>query len=69
MNVVRQDLEVILMGVSNPLELDPVKVALRLNERPAAVKGRWLWPNREMLELVGRLQEEPLQGGGQAEKA
>jgi hypothetical protein len=55
MNIAWQDLEYILMDKLNPLAIDPVKIALRLNERPATASGKWLWPNEEMMELVSHL--------------
>jgi hypothetical protein len=56
MTIARGDLEGSLMEVDHVLDLDPVLVSRRLNERPA-MAGRVLhWPAREMLELVARLQ-------------
>jgi hypothetical protein len=55
MNVVRHDLIGWLMRVDKVTDLDPVATALELNERPVTIKGKWLWPDREMLHLVESL--------------
>jgi hypothetical protein len=52
MNVARGDLDGMLMRVGNVLDLDPLFVARRLNERPA-MAGRVLhWPALEMLQRI-----------------
>jgi hypothetical protein len=55
MNVVRNDLEGWLMQVDNVMDLDPVATALQLNERPVTIKGKFCWPDQEMLNLVESL--------------
>lgn len=55
MNVAATDLSVHLEDVDNPLEIDPVKVARMLNQRPVTARGAWLWPEQLMREKVGRL--------------
>ncbi len=55
MTVVRSDFEARLMEVENVMELDPVAVSCGLTHRPTAIKGKWLWPDKAMLELVNRL--------------
>lgn len=55
MNVAATDLSIHLEDVDNPLELDPVKVAQMLNQRPLTARGTWLWPGRGMLEKVAHL--------------
>jgi len=55
MTVTRWDLEGSLARVTHVLDLDPVAVSRRLNQRPAMV-GRVLhWPEREMLERAAAL--------------
>lgn len=40
--------------VPNVMDLDPLAMSCRLNERPATVHGKLVWPDREMLEVVWR---------------
>lgn len=44
-----------LYGVPNVMDLDPLAACRYLNERPATVYGKLLWPERAMLEAVARL--------------
>lgn len=37
------------------LDCDPLAVAVELNERPTSTKGRWLHPNKAMLEMIDRV--------------
>lgn len=37
------------------LDCDPLAVAVQLNDRPTTVKGKWLHPNKAMLELIERM--------------
>ncbi|MDF1580986.1 MAG: hypothetical protein P1P74_09450 [Desulfuromonadales bacterium] len=37
------------------LECDPLKLCLQLNQRPTSIKGRYLMPQRAMLERVAQL--------------
>lgn len=53
--VAKQDLEAQLCGVPDVMELDPVAVSCRLSHRPATVHGKWLWPEKAMLEQIGAL--------------
>ncbi len=55
MTVVRSDFEARLMEVENVMELDPVAVSCDLTKRPTAIKGKWLWPDKAMLDLVNKL--------------
>ena len=61
-NIARRDLEAMVYRVSNVLDLDPLKVSVRLNERPTRVKGKTLWPARVMRQIVDQL----CQGKGMA---
>lgn len=45
------DLSWLIHGV-NVLDCDPLAVSLKLNERPASVKGRWFHPSRALLERI-----------------
>ena len=55
LRVVKQDLEAWLYNVPNVMELDPLAVSCDLCHRPTSVYGKWLWPDKAMLEWVGRL--------------
>lgn len=37
------------------LDCDPLAVALQLNDRPTSTKGKWLHPNKAMLEMIDRV--------------
>jgi hypothetical protein len=37
------------------LDCDPLGVALKLNDRPTSVRGKWFHPARVMLDMVGGL--------------
>jgi hypothetical protein len=54
MNTVIFDMEVLLMSVSNVMELDTATL-LSLNHRPATIKGKWLWPDKAMMEGIDLL--------------
>ena len=55
MRVAKQDLEAWLSRVPNVMELDPVTVSHRLNERPATIYGKLVWPDRAMRACVEAL--------------
>ena len=55
LRVAKQDLEAWVYQVSNVLELDPLKVSCRLNERPTTIHGKALWPDKAMREAVAAL--------------
>lgn len=54
-NIARRDLEAITFGAPNVLDLDPLAVSVRLNERPATVHGKWLQPTKVMQQQVAEL--------------
>lgn len=54
-NIARRDLEAILYRVPNVLDLDPLAVSVRLNERPVTVHGKSLWPARVMQQIVAEV--------------
>jgi hypothetical protein len=55
LRVAREDLQAFVVRVPNVLDLDPVAVSSELSHRPATIRGKWIWPDRAMLEVVGRL--------------
>lgn len=55
LRVAKQDLEAWLYDVPNVMDLNPLAVSCRLSDRPATVYGKVLWPQKAMLEAVGRL--------------
>jgi hypothetical protein len=55
LRVAKQDLEALVYAVPNVMELDPLAVSCRLSDRPASVYGKWLWPQKAMLEAVAGL--------------
>lgn len=50
--VARQDLEAWLYRLPNVMDLDPLKMSCWLNERPSTIYGKWVWPEKAMLEAV-----------------
>ena len=55
LRVAKQDLEAWLYRVPNVMDLDLLAKSCRLNERPATVYGKWVWPEKAMLEAVARI--------------
>lgn len=55
LRVAKQDLEAWLYRVRNVMDLDPLAMSCHLNERPATVYGKCVWPDKAMLETVARL--------------
>lgn len=55
LRVAKQDLEAWLYRVPNVMDMDPLKVSCWLNERPTTVYGKYLWPEKVMLDLVTAL--------------
>lgn len=53
--IARQDLEAWVYEVPNVMDLDPVAMSCRLNERPTTIRGKWLWPRKVMLGAVEAL--------------
>lgn len=52
LRVAKQDLEAWLYRVPNVMDLDPLAMSCHLNERPATVYGKCVWPEKAMLEAV-----------------
>ena len=48
------DLEIWIQGM-NVMELDPLATSCRLSHRPVTIRGKWLWPEKAMLEKVAAL--------------
>jgi hypothetical protein len=55
LRVAKQDLEAWLYRVPNVMDLDPLAMSCHLNERPATVYGKCVWPDKAMLETVARI--------------
>lgn len=55
LNQSRSDFDYFISDYNNILEIDPVIAARWLNHRPLTARGTWLWPDKSMLELIGRL--------------
>ncbi len=55
MRIARADLQALVEWVANMMELNPVAVSCKLSHRPATIRGKWLWPDKAMLEAVARL--------------
>lgn len=53
--IARLDLDAWLYQLTNVMDLDPLIVSRQLNERPATVFGKWVWPTRAMRERVEAL--------------
>lgn len=48
------DLEIWMHG-TNVMEFDPIATSCRLCHRPVTIRGKWLWPEKAMLEKVAAL--------------
>lgn len=55
LRVAKLDLEAWLYDVPNVMDLDPLAVSCDLCQRPTSVYGKWLWPDKAMLEMVAAL--------------
>lgn len=55
LRVAKRDLEAMLHRVPNVMDLDPLVVAHRLNQRPTWVYREFVWPDRAMRERVAAL--------------
>lgn len=54
MRIAQQDLDALLYRVPDVMLLDPLAVACHVNDRPATVHGKVVWPDRAMREAVAR---------------
>ena len=56
MNIARRDLEAMrFCRELNVMELEPIGVSCRLNERPTTVKGKFHWPVKVMQQIAAEL--------------
>jgi hypothetical protein len=55
MRVAKHDLEAWVYHIPDVMQLDPLEAAAWLNDRPATVYGRLVWPGRAMRERVEAL--------------
>ena len=55
LNQTRSDFAHFICDYNNILEVDPVVAARWLNGRPMRARGVLVWPNKSMLDLVGKL--------------
>jgi hypothetical protein len=49
------DFDSFLADYTNVLEVDAIIAAHWLNDRPVTARGKWLWPDKSMLDLIGSL--------------
>lgn len=55
LRIAKQDLEAVLYRVPNVMDVDPLAVSCRLSERPATIYGKWVWPEKAMLNAIAAL--------------
>lgn len=55
LNQTRSNFEHFISDYNNILEVDPIIAARWLNHRPLTARGKWLWADKSMLELVSSL--------------
>jgi len=55
LNQSRFEFDFYLDDFNNILEVDPIIAATWFNHRPLTARGKWLWADKTMLELVGKL--------------
>lgn len=55
MNQSRGEFDFYRANYSNILEVDAIVAARWFNKRPLTARGKWLWPDKAMLELVSSL--------------
>jgi hypothetical protein len=55
LRVAKQDLEAWVYQAPNVMDLDPLALSCRLNDRPSSMRGKWVWPNEAMREAVAIL--------------
>ena len=54
MRIAQQDLDALLYRVPDVMMLDPLAAACHVNDRPATVHGKVVWPDRAMRDAVAR---------------
>lgn len=55
MHQLEYDIAARLHRVPHVLDLDPVTMSAELSHRPATIRGKWLWPEKAMLERIAAL--------------
>ena len=55
LRVARQDMESSVLRVPNVMDIEPIAMSCELSDRPATICGKWLWPQKAMLEMVASL--------------
>lgn len=55
MNQSRFEFDFFLNDYNNILEVDPLIAAKWFNHRPLTARGKWIWADKSMLELIGSL--------------
>lgn len=55
MRIAKWDLQAWLHGVPNVMDIDPLAMSCRLNERPVTAHGKFMWPSRAMQEAMAAL--------------
>lgn len=51
----QQEVATIMWRTNHVSEVDPLQASVELSHRPATVRGKWLWPEKAMLEKVSSL--------------
>ena len=54
-NIARQDLQASVFQLPNVMDVDPLKASVWLNQRPVTVRGKFIHPDREMLQRVEKV--------------
>jgi hypothetical protein len=55
LRVAKQDLDAMAYRVPNVMRLDPLATSCELSDRPATIRGKWVRPEKAMLDLIGVL--------------
>lgn len=55
LNQSRFEFDFFLDDYNNILEVDPIVAAKWFNHRPLTARGKWIWADKSMLELIGSL--------------
>ncbi len=53
--IVQFDLEPHVFDAGHVLRIDPLAMSCKLSDRPATVYGKFVWPQKDMLALIGSL--------------
>jgi len=55
LRVAKQDLEAHVYSAPNVMALDPLATSCGLSDRPATIRGKWIRPQKAMLDLIAAL--------------